>query len=441
MTEKNLFDASPDTVELKGVVSGVTRLSKSAKMLILIIISGLLALIIFSIYSIDGTADSTTAMKQEQVKGKKSSFLEPSRPGEVFKGISDGQASHSLSTENPIDPNSPNAISPGVNLIPSNGVRVPAPASGAPQVSAASVQPLTIEQQAIARSKQEREQRREQALTADIGVEGSFNGAGESTIGQGSAPNSLTQAMLAANPSGQTRMPTIGMQQQDDPNKQIRKENFLKEAENQPDKSYLKEVKQLPIGKYEIKAGWMIPAVLETGINSDLPGQVCARVRENVYDSRTGKYLLIPQGTKTCGTYDSQIAMGQSRLLLVWNRLIFEDGSSLNLQGMPGADQAGYGGFDGKVDNHYTKIFGSALLMTIISAGAQLSQTQQSGGTNAAPSAGQTMAGALGQQLGQVGTTMVQRNLQIQSTIKQAPGYRFNILVTRDIVFPGEYGL
>lgn len=443
--KKNLFEESPDTVELKGKVTGVTRLSKKAKMLMSLGAMALLGFIIFSIYTIDSADDPTAAAQQEQEEAKKKAGPEPAEPGDMFKGVSDGQASHDLPADSPIDPNSPDAIGPGVELPAPAGGAAPVtpkvPAVPVPQVPAPSAQPMTPEQQAAAQLKQQREQTRLQARGADIEVGGNFAGNG-GTSAAAAVPAGFLQTGLggAAAQPGQAGVPMGGVQQQDDLNKQIRKETFLKEAENQPDKSYLQEAKRAPIGKYEIKAGWLIPAVLESGVNSDLPGQVCARVRENVYDTRTGKYLLIPQGTKACGVYDSQVAMGQTRILLAWSRLIFEDGSSISLQGMPAADQAGYAGFDGDVDNHYVRIFGSAIMMTVISAAAQLSQPQQSTSTNTAPSAGQTISAALGQQLGQVGTAMTQRNLQIQPTIKQAPGYRFNIMVTRDIVFPGVHG-
>lgn len=441
--KKNLFEESPDTVELKGKVAGVTRLSKKAKMLMSMGAMALAAFIVFSIYTIDSADDPTVAAQKEQDEAKKMSGPEPSKPGDMFKGISDGQASLDMA-DSPIDPGSPNAIGPGVNLPSTAGAAAPAtpqvPVPTVPQVPAPSAQPMTPEQQAAAQLKQQREQARQQARGADIEVSGSFAGNGV-TAGAVLPAGALQDGRGGAiAPAGLAGMPMGGVQQQDDANKQIRKETFLREAESQSDKDYLKEVKRSPVSKYEVKAGWLIPAVLESGINSDLPGQVCARVRENVYDTRTGKYLLIPQGTKACGVYDSQVAMGQTRILLVWNRLIFEDGSSINLQGMPGADQAGYAGFDGNVDNHYMRIFGSAILMTAISAGAQLSQPQQSTNTNTAPSTGQTLSAALGQQLGQVGTAMMQQNLQVQPTIKQAPGYRFNIMVTRDMVFSSAYG-
>lgn len=413
----------------------------------------LMGFIVFSIYTVDTAEDPTTVAQQEQDDKQKKGGMEPAKPGDAFAGVSDGQASHEVPADSPIDPDSPNAIGPGVKL-PAPSGSTPSPASpqrggfapeAAPQVPAPSSQPMSAEQQAVAQLKQQREQAKAQARGAEIEVSSSgFSGSAASPTALAGVQGLLQQApsLLGGNGtgSGQTGLGMNSGQQQDDQNKQARKEAFLREAENQADKSYLKEVKRAPVSKYEVKTGWKIPAVLESGINSDLPGQVCGRVRENVYDSRTGLYLLIPQGTAVCGNYDSQIAVGQTRLLMAWNRLIFEDGSSINLQGMPGADQAGYAGFDGDVDNHYLRLFGGAVMMTIISAGAQLSQPKQTASTIAAPTMGQTMAGALGQQLGEVGTQMAQRNLQIQPTIKQGPGYRFNIMVTKDIVFPGPYG-
>ncbi|RWA52426.1 hypothetical protein AU476_17835 [Cupriavidus sp. UYMSc13B] len=227
-------------------------------------------------------------------------------------------------------------------------------------------------------------------------------------------------------------------QEQDDINRQARKEAFLRDAGASSKSTYLQEVKQKPLGKYEVKAGWNIPMVLECGINSDLPGQTCARVSENVYDTVTGRYLLIPQGTKAIGMYDSRISFGQSRLLVVWNRLIFPDGSSFVLQGMPATDGAGNAGFDGEVNNHYFRLFAGAAMMSLISAGAQLSQPQQSQTGSNAPSAQQTIAAAMGQQLAQVSGQLISRNMQIQPTITQAPGYRFNITLTKDMLFPAH---
>ncbi|WP_404995456.1 TrbI/VirB10 family protein [Cupriavidus pauculus] len=220
-----------------------------------------------------------------------------------------------------------------------------------------------------------------------------------------------------------------------DPNKQDRKESFLKSAKL-ADVDYNASVRTAQITPYEIKAGWVIPGVLIGGMNSDLPGQIIGQVRENVYDTRSGKHLLIPQGSRLIGKYDSYVAYGQARALVAWSRLIYPDGSTYNLRGMPGADSAGFAGFADQLDNHYARIFGTAALMSVISAGAQLSQPSNTSNSNGNPNASQTAAGALGQQLGQTGMQMAQKNLNIQPTIEIRPGYRFNVMVTADMALP-----
>ena len=182
----------------------------------------------------------------------------------------------------------------------------------------------------------------------------------------------------------------------------------------------------------ELKAGTVIPAVMVGGVNSDLPGQVVGQVTRNVYDSVTGRYLLIPQGSKLIGTYDSDVAYGQSRMLVAWNRLILPDGASLDLGSSPGADQGGYAGLRDKRNNHYRRTFGSALLVSMFSAGMQLSQPQAANGENITP--GQTAAAALGQEMGQLGMEMARRNLNIKPELIVRPGYRFNVQVTRDLI-------
>jgi type IV secretion system protein VirB10 len=191
---------------------------------------------------------------------------------------------------------------------------------------------------------------------------------------------------------------------------------------------------------YELHAGSIIPATLLTGINADLPGTILAQVRADVFDSVTGRYLLIPRGAKLVGAYDSRIAQGQRRVLVAWTRLLYPDGSSLDLLGMAGTDPAGYAGFGAKVDEHLSKTFNAALLLSIISAGAQLSQPQRSASLNAVPDIGQTIAGAIGQQIGNTSIQLTQRQLQITPTLEVPPGYLFDVLVDRDIVLLAPYG-
>jgi type IV secretory pathway VirB10-like protein len=191
---------------------------------------------------------------------------------------------------------------------------------------------------------------------------------------------------------------------------------------------------------YELHAGSIIPATLLTGINADLPGTIVGQVRSDVFDSVTGRQLLIPRGTRLVGTYDSHVVQGERRVMVAWTRLLFPDGSSLDLSGMAGTDPAGYAGFGANVDEHLNKVFTSALLLGIIGAGAQLSQPQQATSIYAAPSGGQTIAGSLGQQIGNTSIQLTQRQLQVPPTLEVPPGYLFNVLVDRDIVLATPYG-
>lgn len=220
-------------------------------------------------------------------------------------------------------------------------------------------------------------------------------------------------------------------------NGQDQKSAFAMNAQNSPDA--LSKSLQNPLAHLVVTAGTIIPAELETGINSDLPGQIIAVVRENVYDSTVGNSILIPQGSKLLGVYDSNVTYGQSRVLIVWNRVIYPNGQYIDLQGMPGADLSGYAGLSDQVNNHYIRIFGSALLMSLFSAGVQLSQPQTNNSSEA-PSSGQIIAGAVGQNIGQLGVQMTEKNLNIQPTIMIRPGDLFNVLVTRDIPFAAPYG-
>jgi type IV secretion system protein TrbI len=135
-------------------------------------------------------------------------------------------------------------------------------------------------------------------------------------------------------------------------NSQDEKEEFLDKAKARDQETYLGKTRVQPLGKFEIKAGWDIPAVLEQALNSDLPGDIKALVRENVYDTATGKYLLIPQGSRLVGNYSSRISYGQNGIQVVWDRIIFPDGSSIVLDGMSGQDAKGMAGLRDQVDNH-----------------------------------------------------------------------------------------
>lgn len=197
---------------------------------------------------------------------------------------------------------------------------------------------------------------------------------------------------------------------------------------------------EAPRSPFELRAGFVIPATLISGINSELPGQIMGQVSAHVYDTPTGKHLLIPQGSRLVGAYSSDVVYGQSRVLVAWQRIVFPDGKALDLGSMPGADSAGYAGFADQVNNHYLRIFGSALLMSGVVAGVTYTQQQNQQQTvTGTVSAQQTMSAALGQQLGQVAAQMISKNLSIAPTLEIRPGYRFNVVVVKDLTFSKPY--
>ncbi len=186
-----------------------------------------------------------------------------------------------------------------------------------------------------------------------------------------------------------------------------------------------------PLSKFEVKAGSVIPVTLITGINSDLPGYITAQVRENVYDTTTGRFLLIPQGTKIIGVYDSKIAYAQNRLLVAWSRLILPNGKSLALEGMTGADTSGYAGLKDKVNNHFDKIIVGGLLTSLMGAGSKM---LSSGDSTTNQSYEQLAASGAASSLAEAGIKVFEKNLNIQPTIEITPGTKFNIFVDRDLI-------
>jgi type IV secretion system protein VirB10 len=189
---------------------------------------------------------------------------------------------------------------------------------------------------------------------------------------------------------------------------------------------------QTPRSPYQVMAGTIIPAALVTGINSDLPGQIIATVTENVYDTKSGRYLLIPQGARLLGQYDSQVAFGQSRVLLVWNRVVMPDGSSIVLDRLPGVDTAGYAGLEDEIDNHWGKLLADAALSTLLGVGAELAQpTNDIGGRNRIIIAtGQSAQDSVNQ----VGQQITRRNLNIQPSLTVRPGFPVRVIVNKDLI-------
>ena len=272
------------------------------------------------------------------------------------------------------------------------------------------------------------------ALAAPIGAKKASGSpaavqASAGEAGQGAARNASALSGLEASAGSQGYDPAADKD----------KEAFFSRAGK--DDAWTLPDTRTPGQRFEMKSGTVLPAVMVTGINSDLPGQIIAQVSQNVFDTATGKYLLVPQGAKLFGVYDSRVVYGQERVLVAWNRLLFPDGSSVSLGAMPGADMSGYAGYNDKVDNHYLRIFGSAVLMSLITGGMSYSMDSLSSGNSDSdkPSLQDEMGSALVAQMGQTTLTLLQKNLNIKPTLEIRPGYQFNLVVTKDVVFERPY--
>lgn len=187
----------------------------------------------------------------------------------------------------------------------------------------------------------------------------------------------------------------------------------------------------LPASPYQVMAGTVIAGALVTGIKSDLPGDVIATVTEPVYDTATGRFLLIPQGSRILGRYNSQVSYGQSRVQVVWNRIILPDTSSLTLDNLVGADPAGYAGLEDDVDYHWGRIFAGAALTTLLGVGAELAAPENRQDGDRIVIAGRDSAQ---DSINQVGQEVTRRNMNIQPTLTERPGLPVRIIANRDLV-------
>jgi type IV secretion system protein VirB10 len=187
-----------------------------------------------------------------------------------------------------------------------------------------------------------------------------------------------------------------------------------------------------PASPYIVQAGTVIPGALITGIRSNLPGQITAQVTENVFDSPTGRLLLIPQGARLIGVYDSQVAFGQSRVLLIWTRLIMPNGRSIVLERQPGADATGYAGLEDEVDNHWGELLKAAALSTLLAVGTELGAGSDTNSNDSAII--QALRHGAGDSLNQTGQQVVRRSLNIQPTLTIRPGFPIRVIVNRDLV-------
>ncbi len=230
---------------------------------------------------------------------------------------------------------------------------------------------------------------------------------------------------LAAGPASTAAQPADPTTAQ---NRQDQKEAFQKAGSTETRNSgHL----QMPASPYQVMAGTVIAGALVTGIKSDLPGDVIATVTEPVYDTATGKFLLIPQGSRILGRYNSQVSYGQSRVQVVWNRVILPDTSSLTLDNLVGTDPAGYAGLEDGVDWHWGRIFAGAALTTLLGIGAELAAPENRQDGNRIVIAGRDSAQ---DSINQVGKEITRRNMNIQPTLTERPGLLVRIIVNRDLV-------
>jgi type IV secretory pathway VirB10-like protein len=246
--------------------------------------------------------------------------------------------------------------------------------------------------------------------------------------GSNAAAQSATPAAVLPIDGGQSisRSPAgVGATSGNGPSEKTGKREFLKVAANRPTESA--ERLTAPVSPYVVQAGSIIPAALITGIRSDLPGQITAQVTENVYDSPTGRILLIPQGSRLIGEYDSDVSAGQNRVLLAWDRLILPGGHSILLDRQPGGDAAGMAGLEDQTNHHWGSVLKATLVSTLLGGGTELATANDSALIQALRYGTQDT-------VNQTGRNLVQRETDVPPTLTIRPGFPLRVIVTRDLV-------
>ena len=274
-------------------------------------------------------------------------------------------------------------------------------------------------------------QERDQAMHAQLFVQTSQR---QQTSGAVATAADVATPSTSSNPFAPPPAPTDKMHADEAlaQNGQDRKATFLDGAAET--KVVSAQHLQTPTSPYQLMAGTLLSAAMVTGLNSDLPGECIATITEPVYDTVTGRTLLIPQGSRLLGKYDSQVTYGQSRILLVWSRIVMPDGSSVVLDQLPATDPQGFAGLQDRVDNHWGKLLAGAALSTLLGVGAELgSQNDGLSGTGQ-----QTVVVATSRSaedsLNQVGQQLTRRNLNVQPTLTVRPGFPVRVIVNKDIV-------
>ena len=327
---------------------------------------------------------------------------------------------------------------------------LPPPALPQQQLSSAPPSATSAEAARISQLKQRMLEEAVRAKTSVVNVQ--HSGGGQNSGARGQAPSMPLEPKRSTDPTAvyQARLaqmqgapatrdnssagsaPVLVTQNSEDPYGRLRSGGS--------DRWQLDSTVQSPRSPFELQTGFVIPATMLSGINSDLPGQIMAQVSHDVYDTATGRHRLIPQGSRLVGAYSSEVSYGQQRVLVAWQRIVFPDGKTMDIGSMPGADGAGYSGFKDRINHHYLQIFGAAFLMSGITAGITLTQRDAlADEQNGRQRAGDIISEALGQQIGQVAIDMIRRHLNISPTLEIRPGYRFNVIVTKDMTFSKPY--
>ncbi len=279
-----------------------------------------------------------------------------------------------------------------------------------PPVGAQAAQPDPRAQAAEA-ARQRAQQERDAARTSSV------------FLGSGGTAAAAVPTLPSLAPQGVPAVPeSAATASQSD---QSGKRAFLAQAANQRTVSAERLV--APASPSILQAGSIIPAALITGVRSDLPGQITAQVTQNVYDSPTGRILLIPQGARLLAEYDSEITAGQTRVLLAWDRLIMPDGRSIVLERQSGADGAGFAGLQDRVDQHWGNLFRAAAISTLLGVGVELGADSENDLVRALRRGTQDTINQSGQQI-------VGRQLNVQPTLNVRPGHPLRVILTRDLV-------
>ncbi|WP_155121369.1 TrbI/VirB10 family protein [Bryobacter aggregatus] len=431
---------SPSGLDLHPEPPSPVRLSKRAGMVALLIVFVVVGLIGYGIYTrgqkqfqVGSATEELRGITAASDAGKLVAAQVPDRPG--------ASTLAPPNDETPSDAMAPLTMSPQSGSQSYNPVIAHPEASNSPQYR----EPSLEEKRLLSAYEREQEAINSPTSGRDVANVGSQSRGSLPT--PGGDIDQITKLLEAVRGrSAQSNAPTQARRvvsggasdEHDAQAAQDRKEDFLASARKAGKSSYLESTRGAAISRYELKAGWDIPAVLEQSLNSDLPGEIKALVRENVFDTATGGYLLIPQGARLVGIYDSRVTYGQSGLQVAWSRIIYPDASSIDLEGMVGQDAKGNTGLRYEVDNHYRRLLGFGLLTSLFSVSFQLSQSRR-GGILGYPSATEVTGSAVGRELSQLGSDVTRRNLNVPPTIKVPVGYRFNVRVNRDIVFEGPY--